>query len=147
MTNRIHLTVAAVICRNNKYLMVKEQSENMIVINQPAGHVEPGESPLAAVTRETLEETGWLVEPAYLLNFSVFTASGNQVTYYRLTFVCELLNELPNSEIDPDILEVLWLSRQELLAAGQLRSPMVQQAIEDYEAGIRYPLEFIRDYR
>ena len=147
MTDKIHLTVAAVVCQNHKYLMVRERSENIIVINQPAGHVEPGESPLAAVQRETLEETGWLVEPRYLLNFSVFTSSENHVTYYRLTFICKPLSEQRNPKIDPDILDILWLSRQEFLSAGTPRSPMVQQAIDDYEAGIRYPLEFIRDYR
>jgi ADP-ribose pyrophosphatase YjhB (NUDIX family) len=147
MTDKIHLTVAAVVCQNKKYLMVKEQSEGLTVLNQPAGHVEPGESPVVAVTRETFEETAWLVKPSYLLNFSVFTSPDNHVTYYRLTFVCEPLSQRADPDIDPDILEVLWLTREEFLSAGRPRSPMVQQAIEDYEAGVCYPLEFIRDYR
>ena len=147
MPNNIHLTVAAVVCRNEQYLMVRERSNNITVLNQPAGHVEPGESPLAAVKRETLEETGWHVEPSALLNFGVFTSPGNQVTYYRFTFICEALREQTDADIDPDILDVLWLSKAQFLAADPPRSPMVLKAIEDYQSGIRYPLEFIQDYR
>ncbi|RLA42771.1 MAG: NUDIX hydrolase [Gammaproteobacteria bacterium] len=147
MPDNIHLTVAALVCRNEKFLLVREYDNGLTVINQPAGHVEVGESPVAAVKRETLEETGWLVEPSALLGFSVFTSHDNGITYYRFSFICKAIEQLANAEIDADIVDVLWLSRQELLTADPLRSPMVLQTIKDYQAGISYPLEFIRDYR
>ena len=147
MPDKIHLTVAALVCRNDKFLLVREYDDGLTVINQPAGHVEVGESPVAAVKRETLEETGWLVEPTALLSFSIFTSPRNGITYYRFGFICKAIEQLENAEIDADIIDVLWLSRQELLMTDPPRSPMVLQTIKDYHSGIHYPLEFIRDYR
>ncbi len=148
MPDKIHLTVASVVCIGGKFLLVRERDGDTIVINQPAGHVEPGESPLGAVKRETLEETGWLVKPQALLGFSVFRSPENGVTYYRFGILCEALERRSTALLDPDIIDVLWLSTDELALPGnRLRSPMVIQTIEDYLAGVHYPLEFIRDYR
>lgn len=147
MPDNIHLTVAAVVPREGKYLLVKEGKQGSFVLNQPAGHVEPGECPIAAVRRETLEETGWTVEPSALLGFATYTAPANGVTYYRFSFLCEALDHHPLAPIDPDISEVLWLDRQALANGDPLRSPLVLDAIELYESGVRYPLEFMQDYR
>lgn len=148
MPDKIHLTVAAVVCSDGKFLLVRERDGDTIVINQPAGHVEPGESPLDAVKRETLEETGWLVEPQALLGFSVFKSPENGITYYRFGILCDALERQSTALLDTDIIDVLWLAKDEIALSGnRVRSPMVIQAIEDYWAGIRYPLEFIRDYR
>lgn len=147
MPDNIHLTVAAVVPRQGKYLLVREWQPEAFVLNQPAGHVEPGECPIAAVRRETLEETGWIVEPSALLGFATYTAPANGITYYRFSFLCDALNHDPRAPVDPDISEVLWLDRQELENSDPLRSPLVLDAIELYESGVRYPLEFMRNYR
>lgn len=147
MPSEIHLTVAAVVPRLGRYLLVRESRQQGYVLNQPAGHVEPGECPISAVKRETLEETGWTVKPSALLGFATYTAPGNGVTYYRFNFLCEALHHNPQLTIDPDITEVLWLDRQELLSSYPLRSPLVLDAIRQYESGLHYPLEFMRDYR
>ena len=147
MADNIHLTVAAVVPRQGKYLLVRESRQQGYALNQPAGHVMPGECPITAVKRETLEETGWTVSPSALLGFATYTAPGNGVTYYRFSFLCEALHHNRQLSIDPDITEVLWLDRRELPGAYPLRSPLVLDAIKQYESGLRYPLEFMRDYR
>ncbi len=148
MPNQIHLTVAALVPGEQGFLLVKEEDDERIVINQPAGHVEPGEGILDAVKRETYEETGWRVEPRHLLGISIYTSPHNQVTYYRMAFLCEALARDEKAERDSDIIEAFWLSETELRARqSELRSPMVIQTLDDYCSGKRYPLEIIKDYR
>lgn len=150
MPNRLHLTVAALIPDEKGFLVVQEiaKDSGRTVINQPAGHVEPGESLTEAVIRETLEETGWHVKPTHLLGISTYTSPHNKVSYYRVAFLCEALNHDAGAELDPDILQALWLSEEELRAReNEMRSPVVLATLNDYCAGTRYPLEIIRDYR
>jgi len=148
MPKQIHLTVAALVPSKQGFLLVKEKDVERIVLNQPAGHVEPGEGLLAAVRRETLEETGWRVEPRHLLGISIYTSPHNQATYYRMLFLCEALEQDQQAELDSDIIEALWLSEAEIRARkNEMRSPMVISALDDYCSGKRYPLEIIRDYR
>ena len=148
MPNQIHLTVAALVPGEQGFLLVKERDGERIVINQPAGHVEPGESLIEAVKRETFEETGWRVEPSHLLGISIYTSPHNKVTYYRLAFLCEALEQDKHAELDSDIIEALWLSEAELRARQtEMRSPMVIKTLDDYCNGKRYPLEIINDYR
>lgn len=146
MRSQIHLTVAAVVPRDGHYLMVVENIAGERVLNQPAGHIEAGESPIAAVCRETLEETGWRVKPVACLGLACFvTASG--ATYHRLSFVCEPLDQITD-QIDPDIETALWLPLEAIRSADyRHRSPMVLGVIEDHLAGVRYPLAILRDYR
>lgn len=146
MRTQVHLTVAAVIPRAGEYLMVVERISGQRVLNQPAGHVEAGESPLDAVRRETLEETGWQVTPVACLGLACYVA-GSGATYHRLSFLCEPLARV-SEHIDPDIETALWLPIEQIQGtAYRHRSPMVQGVIDDYRAGIRYPLEMLRDYR
>lgn len=148
MPNQIHLTVAALIPGEQGFLLVKEEDGERIVINQPAGHVEPGEGILGAVKREAYEETGWRVEPRHLLGISVYTSPHNQVTYYRIAFLCEAMERDEQAVLDSDIIETLWLSETELRARqNEMRSPMVIETLNDYCSGKRYPLEIISDYR
>ncbi len=148
MPNQIHLTVAALVPGERGFLLVKEKDGERIVINQPAGHVEPGEGILEAVKRETYEETGWRVEPRHLLGISIYTSPHNQVTYYRMAFHCEALERDEQAVLDSDIIETLWLSETELRARqSEMRSPMVIETLNDYCTGKRYPLEIISDYR
>ncbi|MBQ0799283.1 MAG: NUDIX hydrolase [Porticoccaceae bacterium] len=147
MPNSVHLTVATVVYRNGAFLCVEEVDNGRSVINQPAGHVEAGESLIEAACRETLEETGWRADPCYLLGLGCYTSPQNGESYHRVTLVCEAI-ERETEVIDPDITQVLWLSETELRERqGEHRSPMVMACIEDYLAGTQYPLEIIRDYR
>ncbi|OUS13082.1 NUDIX hydrolase [Gammaproteobacteria bacterium 53_120_T64] len=148
MPSQIHLTVAAVVHGKGGFLLVKERDGERVVINQPAGHVEPGEGLLEAVRRETLEETGWRVEPRDLLDISIYTSPHNHVTYYRFAFLCEALAHDPQAELDSDIIEALWLGESELRARhDEMRSPLVIKTVDAYCSGTRYPLEIIKDYR
>lgn len=138
-----HVTVATVVERDGRFLMVQERAEGRTVINQPAGHLEQGESLVAAAERETREETGWQVAIKGLIGASLFEAP-NGITYYRSSFFAEPVCEIPDAVLDSEIIQALWLSRDELVARGQeLRSELVLATIDQYLAGHRYPLSLI----
>src|SRR5690554_476316 len=90
-----HVTVATVIEDNGRFLLVEEQQRGRLVLNQPAGHLEPGETLIEAAVRETLEETGWTVEVLGLVGVGLYTAPSNGVTYYRTTFFGRPLSHDP----------------------------------------------------
>ena len=135
-----HVTVANIVCKDSKFLIVKELSEGREVYNQPAGHLEDNENLIEAVIRETLEETRWHVKPVSALGISQFkTANGG--TYLRHTFISDALSEDKDSLLDPDIIDVHWLSYEEILEkSGSLRSPMVLQDLKRYQNGARFKL-------
>lgn len=140
-----HVTVAAVVEQEGRFLLVREQINGRSVINQPAGHWEENESLIDAVVRETLEETGWDVEPLALLDIAQYRAS-NGMTFLRNNFVARAIAQRPNFQTDPEIEAVLWLSRDELFAQREsLRSPMVLNAIDTYLSGQRFPLNVFAD--
>ncbi|WP_019605360.1 NUDIX hydrolase [Teredinibacter turnerae] len=142
-----HVTVATVVEKNGKFLMVQEHSEGNTVINQPAGHLEENETLIAAAERETLEETQWEVKVTHLLGTSLYKAPQNGITYFRVSYIAEALAYREDSPLDSDIDCALWLSKQDLLAKEKaLRSPMVMRDIERYLAGDRFPLDVHRDF-
>ncbi len=142
----LHLTVAAVIERHGRYLVVEELAGGEQVINQPAGHVEPGESLLAAVVRETREETGWLFEPQAISGIYLWQHPDNGERFLRVVFCGSCRDHRAGQPLDDGILRALWLSRQELESRGaQLRSPMVLRAIDDCKAGQHFPLDMFRE--
>ncbi len=141
-----HVTVAAVVERANRFLMVEETAEGRRVLNQPAGHLEPGESLLEAMVRETREETGWEVEGLALVGIYRWLHPKRSKTFLRVTFAARALSHNPAQSLDEGILGTHWLTCDELTAAArQLRSPLVLQSATDYLAGRRYPLELLRD--
>ena len=143
-----HVTVACVIEKDGKYLMVEERDKfsGEMVFNQPAGHLEDGESLVEAALRETLEETGWRVELTGVLGIALHRAPSNNNTYYRTTFVAKPLARVVDARIDPDIHAVHWLDYEEILArSARMRSPIALAVIERYRQGICYPLDLIHN--
>lgn len=139
-----HVTVATVIEDNGRFLLVEELQRGHPVLNQPAGHLEPGESLIEAAVRETLEETAWTVEIQGLVGVGLYTAPSNGVTYYRTTFFGRPLSHDPHRPLDTGIQRALWMTAAEMQAeAERLRSPMVASAVERYLAGQRFPLSLI----
>ncbi len=146
MPNSIHLTVATVVERDSTFLMVRETIDGEQVINQPAGHVEPGEDVMAAALRETMEETGWEVAITGFLGFSNAISPTTGITYYRLVFVAEALNFDADAEIDNDIDSAEWMTLDEINEpANKPRSEMVHQAIDDFISGRVFSLEMFRN--
>lgn len=149
MTNEVwqpDLTVAAVCERDGRFLLVEEiaKSTQKKVLNQPAGHIEKGESVLEAVIRETLEETQRHFTAEALLGLYRLEAD-NGKTYFRYTFVGSVSDIDPETQLDPDILDTHWLSIDEIATSDKLRSPLVMSCINDYLSGIRYPLSALKE--
>jgi ADP-ribose pyrophosphatase YjhB (NUDIX family) len=146
MPDKIHLTVATVVKRDNLFLMVKETEFGRSVINQPAGHVEPGEDIIDAATRETYEETGWRVEIQNLIGIYSSKAKKSGITYYRLAFSAKAIFFDNQAAIDPDIDEVMWLSEDQIESnSKKLRSELVLSCIKDFNRSMVFPLEIFRN--
>ena len=115
-------------------------------INQPAGHLEPGESIVQAVRRETLEESAYLFEPRGLVGVYRWHHVGKDVTYVRFALFGELGARRTDLILDHGILRALWLTPEQLLeCADAHRSPLVMRCVDDFLAGRRYPLELLVD--
>lgn len=141
-----HATVAAVIERDGKFLMVEEESNGKIVYNQPAGHLDEGESLIQAVIRETLEETAWHFQPDALTGCYQWKSPENVTTYLRFCFSGSCDQFEPDRKLDDGILCTHWMSYQELITEqDKLRSPMVFRCIDDYLAGKKHPLSIVTD--
>ena len=138
-----HATVAAIVEKDGKYLMVEEDVEGEIVYNQPAGHLDPHENLIDAVIRETREETAWLFKPEALIGIYLWDQPGTERTFLRFAFCGQCSDHREDQALDDGILKALWMSKDELLESKKLRSPMVIKNIDDYQAGIRYPLDLL----
>jgi ADP-ribose pyrophosphatase YjhB (NUDIX family) len=141
-----NVTVAAVIERKGRFLLVEEEVDGQAVLNQPAGHLDEGESLLEAVVRETLEETAWHFAPEALLGVYRWPHPDKPLTYLRFAFTGRVLHHEPDRSLDNGILRALWMTPEEIRRQGQRhRSPQVLRCIDDYLAGHRYPLDFLKD--
>lgn len=142
-----NVTVAAVVQRDGQFLLVEEETDAGLRFNQPAGHLECGESLVDAVVREALEETAYHFKPTHLVGIYNWRHPEKDVTYLRFAFGGELRGFEPERELDAGIVAARWLSLDEVRAtAPRHRSPLILQCIEDALAGKRYPLELIRHY-
>lgn len=140
MAFRPDVTVAALVERERQFLVVEERIAERIVLNQPAGHIEDGESLEAAVIRETLEETAWHFTPQALLGLYLWRRPRGHTTL-RVAFAGTVDRFEAQRRLDPPVLRTHWLTREQLAArAEQLRSPLVLRCIDDYLAGQRLPL-------
>jgi ADP-ribose pyrophosphatase YjhB (NUDIX family) len=136
-----HLTVAAVIEKKQKFLFVEELVDGKKVINQPAGHVEPGETLHTAVVREMLEETAWEFVPTAIVGVYLWAHPEKNERFLRVVYTGQMQHHDASRQLDEGILRTLWLSRDDLLARNdQLRSPMVLRGVDDYLSGTRFPV-------
>ncbi len=143
ITDYPHVTAAAIIHRDGKFLIVEEKSEGRVVLNQPAGHLEIGESLLEAVIREVGEESGYRFTPEFLSGIYHYVA-GNNITYLRFTFVGTVAEPIAEDTLDAAIIATHWMSLDEIKAKPErLRSALVVDSIEDYLDGNRFPLSMI----
>jgi ADP-ribose pyrophosphatase YjhB (NUDIX family) len=145
---RPSVTVAAVIEHGGRYLLVEEETPEGLRLNNPAGHLEQGETPLQAVCREALEETARIFTPTAMLGvyLSRFRrpARGEDVTYLRLAYTGTVGEPLPGQGLDAGIVRTLWLTADEVRASAERhRSPLVRRCIDDHAAGRRFPLDLL----
>ena len=141
-----HITVATVVEDNGRFLLVEELKGGRLVLNQPAGHLEPNETLRDAAIRETLEETGWDVSLTGVVGIYLYTAPSNGVTYQRVCFVAKPVRHDPLRSLDTGIVGASWLSRDELATQpDRWRSELVLRCIDDYLMGPMYGLDVIRD--
>ncbi len=150
MNNRWHpsVTVAAIIERDGRFLLVEEETSEGLRLNNPAGHLDPGESPAEGCAREALEETAYAFAPSELVGIYLSRfqreATGEDITYLRFAFCGELGAHDPSRALDTGIVRTLWLTPQEVRdSASRHRSPLVLRCMEDYLAGTRHPVSLI----
>lgn len=140
------VTVATIVERDGRFLLVEEETRTGRKLNQPAGHLEPGESLPAGAVRETLEETAWSVTPTALVGIYRWEAADNGATFVRFTFCADAREHDPHRPLDVGIVQAVWLTYDEIAARRRdHRSPLVQRCIDDYRAGARWPLEFVKE--
>ena len=145
---RPSVTVAAVIERDGRFLMIEEETSEGLRINNPAGHLDPGETPAEGCAREALEETTWSFTPTALLGVYISrfqrSTTGEDITYLRVAFTGDLGAEEVGRPLDTGIVRTLWMTPEELRATAERhRSPLVLRCLDDFLAGVRHPLSAI----
>lgn len=140
-----NVTVAAVIERDGRFLLVEEETSEGLRFNQPAGHLEEGESLLDAAVREALEETAHRFVPEYLVGVYQWTRPQGDITYLRFAYGGRVEGVEDGRALDEGIVRAVWMTLDEVRAtADRHRSPLILQCIEDWLAGLRYPLSVVR---
>lgn len=135
------VTVAALVLHEGRLLMVEEDVRGAVVINQPAGHLEPGEPLADAMVRECLEETGWTVEPTGLVGIYQWIEPSSRRQFMRVAFAARPLHFDADAPLDAGIIRPVWMTPEELRAsADRHRSPLVARVAEDHLAGQALPL-------
>jgi len=135
------VTVAAVIERDGRFLLVEEETARGRLYNQPAGHLDPGETLAAAVARETLEETAHRFEPTGLLGVYQYHSEADDATYIRFAYLGKVTGRDPGRALDEGIVRAVWLTPEEIRGeSARHRSPLVMRCIDDCLAGRAFPL-------
>lgn len=142
-----HVTVAAVIERDGRFLLVEEQTSEGLRFNQPAGHLEENESLIDAVKREVIEETAWQFEPEHLITAQIWRRSKKHPTFLRFCISGSCHSHNPHQTLDEGIAAVHWLTPEEIKAQPKrARSPLVAIAVDEYLSGQRYPLSLLQSF-
>jgi 8-oxo-dGTP pyrophosphatase MutT (NUDIX family) len=142
----LRLTTACVVFREGRYLLVEERDKvtGRMVFNQPAGHLETGESIIEGAIRETREETGYLVSPSGFISMGLYSPPERPLTYLRVTLLAEIIDHVESARLDPDIHAIHWLNYDQIRAqSDKLRSPMVLDAVERHRSGQIHSLNLI----
>ena len=143
-----NVTVAAIIEREGRFLLVEEQTAEGLRLNNPAGHLDPAESPAQACAREALEETTHLFTPTHVVGIYLSRfqrgSTGEDITYLRLAYGGELGPVQAGCQLDSGILRTVWMTPEEIRASqDRHRSPLVLRCMEDHLAGRRFPLDLV----
>ena len=142
-----NVTVAAIVRQDDRFLLVEEEKHGQQVFNQPAGHLEQGETFIDAIKREVLEESAWEFEPDAVTGIYLYPSPREDITYLRICFTGNCITLREGHELDEGIIRAVWMTRQEIENnKTRLRSPMVLRCIDDYLSGQRYPLELLHNY-
>ncbi len=138
------VTVAAIVERDGRFLLVEENTDRGRLFNQPAGHLDPGESLIHAVTREALEETACAFEPTGLLGVYQYHSSADDVTYIRFAFTGTITGPEPGRPLDAGIIRAVWLTPEEIRReTARHRSPLVMRCVDDFVSGRGVPLDLL----
>jgi 8-oxo-dGTP pyrophosphatase MutT (NUDIX family) len=138
------VTVAAIVQRADRFLLVEERSARRIVLNQPAGHLESGETLLEAVVREALEETAWDFQPEALIGVYLWKNPASGRAFLRVAYSGQVENYRADRKLDRGILGTLWLTYEEMLERhAQHRSPLVLRCVDDFLSGRRFPVDLV----
>ena len=139
-------TVATIVERNGAFLLVEEETSAGVRINQPAGHLEAGETLVAAAVRETLEETGYHVTPTALVGIYRWQAPLTGATFIRFAYAAQVVSHEPQRTLDEGILRAFWLPYDDLIASrARHRSPLVLRCVNDFRSGAKLPLDFVTE--
>jgi 8-oxo-dGTP pyrophosphatase MutT (NUDIX family) len=143
---RPNVVVASIVERDGRFLVVEEWDDaGRLVINQPAGHLDPGETLIAAAARETLEETAWHTEPLELVGIYTYPKPDTDVLYMRYCYHSRALLHEPGRALDHPVERACWYTREELLDRRAMhRSPLVMRCIDDYIGGRRFPIDLVQ---
>ena len=146
--DRPRITVAALVCQDDRFLFVEERDvQGTQVINQPAGHLEFGETVLEGVVREALEETGWHVEPISVVGIYLWGPPDQSISYLRVAVEAKAVRFDAERPLDEGIDQAVWMTLDELKARQALhRSPLVLQCVEDFLSGERFPLALLKSF-
>jgi len=140
------ITVASVVVRDGAFLLVEEETLRGPRLNQPAGHLESGETLIEAAVRETMEETGCRIVPTALVGIYRWQSPDAAATYVRFAFAGDFVAHDPDRALDEGILRALWLDYADLAALRPMhRSPLVLRCVDDYCAGLRHPLDLVTE--
>ncbi len=140
------VTVATIVVRDGAFLCVEEHTRSGVRINQPAGHLEPGESIVAAAARETLEETGYHVVPVALVGIYRWQAPGTASTFVRFAFEAHVTAHDAGRPLDRGIVRADWFDYATLTARrAEHRSPLVIRCVDDFLRGQRMPLSLLTE--
>jgi 8-oxo-dGTP pyrophosphatase MutT (NUDIX family) len=142
-----HVTVAAIIEQDQRFLFVEEETSNGLRFNQPAGHLEDGEDLIAAVKREVMEETAWQFEPEYIVSIQLWRKNPDFPSFVRVCFSGHCHSHNPIQQLDEGITATHWLTRDEIeTERHRLRSPLVLISLDEYLSGQRCPLSLLKSF-
>lgn len=140
------LTVSTIVERDDHFLMIEERSSGLLVVNQPGGHINAGESPEQAAEREALEESGCIVSVTGLLGVYLWIHPQTRQNFLRIVYIADLVSEQPKRRLDNGIQAVYWYKLSDVQQRKrELRSPIVLRSIEDYIAGNRQSVSLLAD--